>query len=528
MPVYKYNGTTYDIPEDVVSDFEKDMPEATLAYQVDGTVYDIPVSEKKGFLDTYPNASLYGEEVAQPAPSAREQLQAFYQENGAFLDDFEKRDAADRKLSAAESIDGGFSFFGANKNNSLVTDEERKQYGVLDAQRKQLEKAWYTSDEYLSQKNEGALELGQMRDDIHNAKKAYVNSQPQIKMSGLENAVMEGKTMGDYESQQFDIAARIMDKTIKLHNAPSKYDSNSGLKNMGIGAADKATDPALLSAGLTEITDNVGARVVLQKVQKELGNLNDLSEERIEKILSPAEKAVLRSWARYAQEQLNRQGDLSLGYQAGQGAVESLAFMAEFALTGGVGNAASEGAETLAKWLGKKWYGGFKGLGDEAVEAVMKAAGEKTLGKYGQKLGLALAETAGRTLVMPSTYRNISEKATEIETDEEGNSYLIGLNDAFIKGYADSFIENLSEGGRVNALGDLVGDIAGNIPAWKKMVNAFSNTKASELLKRLNSTGIMNTLRAGGWHGFGEEYLEEWYGNALRLLLRMIIMWWKN
>ena len=517
MPVYKYNGTTYDIPEDVVSDFEKDMPEATLAYQVDGTVYDIPVSEKKGFLDTYPNASLYGEEVAQPAPSAREQLQAFYQENGAFLDDFEKRDSADSKLSAAESMDGGFSLFGAKKNNSLVTDEERKQYGVLDAQRKQLEKAWYTSDEYLSQKNATALELGQMRDDIHNSKKAYVESQPQIKMSGLENAVMEGKTMGDYESQQFDIAARIMDKTIKLHNAPSKYDSNSGLKNMGIGAADKATDPALLSAGLTEITDNVGARVVLQKVQKELGNLNDLSEERIEKILSPAEKAVLRSWAMYAQEQLNRQGDLSLGYQAGQGTVESLAFMAEFALTGGVGKAASEGAETLAKWLGKKWYG-LKGLGDEAAEAVMKAAGEKTLGKYGQKLGLALAETAGRTLVMPSTYRNISEKATEIEEDEDGNRYLIGLNDAFIKGYADSFIENLSEGGRVNALGELVGDIAGNIPAWKKMVNAFSNTKASELLKRLNSTCMMNTLRAGGWHGFGEEYLEEWYGNALRTI----------
>lgn len=518
MPVYKYNGTTYDIPEDVVSDFEKDMPEATLAYQVDGTVYDIPVSEKKGFLDTYPNASLYGEEVAQPTPSAGEQLQAFYQENGAFLDDFEKRDTADSKLSAVESIDGGFSLFGAKKNNSLVTDEERKQYDALDAQRKQLEKAWYTSDEYLSQKNATALELGQMRDDIHNSKKAYVESQPQIKMSGLENAVMEGKTIGDYESQQFDIAARIMDKTIKLHNAPSKYDSNSGLKNMGIGAADKATDPALLSAGLTEITDNVGARVVLQKVQKELGNLNDLSEERIEKILSPAEKAVLRSWARYAQEQLNRQGDLSLGYQAGQGAVESLAFMAEFALTGGVGKAASEGAETLAKWLGKKWYTGVKGLGDEAAEAVMKAAGEKTLGKYGQKLGLALAETAGRTLVMPSTYRNISEKATEIEEDEDGNRYLIGLNDAFIKGYADSFIENLSEGGRVNALGELVGDIAGKIPAWKKMVDVFSNTKASELLKRLNSTGIMNTLRAGGWHGLGEEYLEEWYGNALRTI----------
>ena len=468
-------------------------------------------------------------ETAKPVPvrSAKEELDAFYQENGAFLEDFEKRDSLDLEEAAnAAIINEGISFF---KPKNRISKEERAKYNELSSQRKALEKAWYTSDEYLSQQDAKAYDLAQTQKELLKERNAYNDAHPykDIPGAGLVpiNAAVQ-RTTGDpevdSEKQMYDIAARINEETIKLHNAPSKYGNNSGLRNMGIGAKDKATDPALWSAGLTKITDDLGVRDVLAKIQKEKGNLNDLSEEAIEDILTPAEKAVLKAWARNAQEQMERQGNLSLGYQAGQGAVESLMYMAEFALTGGVGELASEGVEGMAKWLAKNAYK-VSGLADDAAEVAVRELGEKVtknaLGKYGAGLVKSLAETAGKTMVMPSTYKNIVEKATEIQKDEDGNSYLVEMNDAFAEGYVDSFIENLSEGGRVNAIGELVGGVAGKIPVYKKIVDKFSKTKASELLTMLNSTGVMNTLRAGGWHGFGEEYLEEWYGNALRTIL---------
>jgi hypothetical protein len=66
MPVYKLNGQTYDIPENVVANFEKDNPNATVAYQANGNTYDIPVSERKGFLSQFPDAVLEGQQKKQP------------------------------------------------------------------------------------------------------------------------------------------------------------------------------------------------------------------------------------------------------------------------------------------------------------------------------------------------------------------------------------------------------------------------------------------------------------------------------
>ena len=452
-------------------------------------------------------------------PSAKEQLDTFRAEHGAFMNDFETRDATETKEATAYSMRG--SFRPAKEGD--ITGEERAQYQDLLKQEEALKQAYYTSDEYLSMQGEKALQLAHMRDQITKDRLAHAQANPVIAQEGLFKinpyAVRGGNA--DAEQDMFETASRIMNETIKLNNAPSRYE-NTGFANFFKGAGDKATDVALWTAGLSEITDNLNVRGVLASVQNKLGNLNDLSEEKIEEILTPAEKAVLQAWAINAQTQIERAEDLSRGYQAGQGAVESLGFMAEFALTGGVGKAATEGTEAMAKWLGKKALTRFGGMADEVAEKAVKEFGEKVasnmVGKYTKNLGLSLAEAAGRTAVMPSTFRNITEKATEIETDENGNNYLVSMNDAFAKGLADSFIENLSEGGRVNALGELVGDIAGKIPAYAKIVDKFSHTKVGELYEALQGSGIMNTLRAGGWHGIGEEYLEEWYGNTLRTL----------
>lgn len=483
-------------------------------------------SELKGKMDyinqtyggQYTIESSYGsyndmDSLFNDIPSARERLEAFNAEHGAFMDDFEARDTAETKMARA-----GMSSGLVVPAEGSITGEERQRYNDLYKQEEALKKAWYNSPEYLESQGQTAVHLAQMRNEIDRGRLTFAQNNPVIE--GYNPSATRGAE-ADVELQLFETASRIIDDTIKLHNAPSRYDGANAWQNVkkfakGTGAT--LSDVDFWTSGLTEIADNLGVRNVLQKVQKELGNLNNLDEATIEGILSPAEKAVLQAWALNAQEQLNRSGDLSRAYQAGQGATESLGFMAEFALTGGVGKAASEGVETMAKWLGRKVLGQM----DDAAAATVREMGEKiaksTVGKYGARLADALAETAGKTLVMPSTFRNISEKAAEIQEDAEGNRYLTRMNDAFAKGFTDSFIENLSEGGRVNAIGDLIGDVAGKIPAYKKIVDKFANSKAGELLTAFNSSGIMNTLRAGGWHGFGEEYLEEWYGNALRTI----------
>lgn len=459
------------------------------------------------------NIGTFEEFNAKMGNTHKQNLDAFNTEFGSFMNDFESRDSAETKMSRA-----GMSSGLVVPAEGSITGEERQRYNDLYKQEEALKKAWYNSPDYLESQGQTAVHLAQMRNEIDRGRLTFAQNNPVIE--GYNPSATRGAE-ADVELQLFETASRIIDDTIKLHNAPSRYDGANAWQNVkkfAKGTGDTLSDVDFWTSGLTEIADNLGVRNVLQKVQKELGNLNNLDEATIEGILSPAEKAVLQAWALNAQEQLNRSGDLSRGYQAGQSATESLGFMAEFALTGGVGKAASEGVETMAKWLGRKVLGQM----DDAAAATVREMGEKiaksTVGKYGARLADALAETAGKTLVMPSTFRNISEKAAEIQEDAEGNRYLTRMNDAFAKGFTDSFIENLSEGGRVNAIGDLIGDVAGKIPAYKKIVDKFANSKAGELLTAFNSSGIMNTLRAGGWHGFGEEYLEEWYGNALRTI----------
>ena len=452
-------------------------------------------------------------------PTHKESLDAFTAEHGSWLNDFEARDSAETKKMVASSRSGLYM-----PSENAISGEERERYMELHKQEEALKKAWFTSDEYLAQKDADALFLSNVQKDLSRQRVEYAQANPPIKQEGLFqiNPYAVRGVEADTELERFATASRLMDDAIKMHNAPSRYDDKNVFLKFGKGAGDVLSDADFWTAGLTEIADNLGVRDVLSTVQEKLGNLNDLSEEAIENILSPAEKAVLQAWAINTQEQLKRKDDLSRAYQAGQGATESLGFMAEFALTGGIGKAATEGVEQMVKWLGKKALTKVGGMTDDVAAKVLKETGEKiaqsTVGKYGVGLAESLAEAAGRTGVMPSTFRNISEKATEIETDENGNNYLVRMNDAFASGLADSFIETLSEGGRVNALGTLFGDVAGKIPAYKKMVDKFSHTKASELWDAFNSSGVMNTLRAGGWHGLGEEYLEEWYGNALRTL----------
>ena len=82
MPIYKLNGETYDIPDNVVADFEKDNPSATITYHADGDEYEIPVSERDGFLKEFPEATT-GSQTPGPGSTKQPMMDAMTQQKKA-------------------------------------------------------------------------------------------------------------------------------------------------------------------------------------------------------------------------------------------------------------------------------------------------------------------------------------------------------------------------------------------------------------------------------------------------------------
>jgi hypothetical protein len=57
MPKYITGGKTYNIPDEKISVFEADYPDATIEYHIEGETYDIPLKDKQDFIKQYPNAT---------------------------------------------------------------------------------------------------------------------------------------------------------------------------------------------------------------------------------------------------------------------------------------------------------------------------------------------------------------------------------------------------------------------------------------------------------------------------------------
>ena len=58
MPRYITKDGAFNIPDDVIEDFERDNPDAKIEYEDNGDVYEIPIPKRDAFLKQYPNATL--------------------------------------------------------------------------------------------------------------------------------------------------------------------------------------------------------------------------------------------------------------------------------------------------------------------------------------------------------------------------------------------------------------------------------------------------------------------------------------
>ena len=98
---YKLNGKVYNIPDDVVADFEKDNPDATQAYKDESGIYDVPVSERDGFLKAFNKAVLYDENIKDEAQPTQEPANPVEAVRSTSLPSYEpKRDATPKEQTS--------------------------------------------------------------------------------------------------------------------------------------------------------------------------------------------------------------------------------------------------------------------------------------------------------------------------------------------------------------------------------------------------------------------------------------------
>lgn len=301
------------------------------------------------------------------------------------------------------------------------------------------------------------------------------------------------------EEVLYTAAKNLNDDTVRLYDAPSKYGKENGFDNYLKGAGDRASQVDFWTMGLTGIVDQYALKGVLDKIRTELGGMKELTAENIDETLSPMEKEVLSAFLRNADAQADRAQDLSRGYQAGQGAMDSAMFMAQFILSGAITSGAvdilsSGAAKGLSQWISNV-------IGKEAKTAATTAV-KKAVGR----LSGDAAEAVVYSMLQPGTMKSILEAQNSL--DETGE--IVDQRNAAFKGYLDYLVEVFSE-----HTGDYLGNVVGSL-GGKKLVNALSQTEFGKWGKAFLSSDKVKALRAGQWHGFLGEVSEEFIGAAMR------------
>lgn len=294
--------------------------------------------------------------------------------------------------------------------------------------------------------------------------------------------------------QNMLIAKDLYQEASDVMNAPVAG-NGEGIKNMGKGMWNRAKDGSFL-LDVKGFVDNMGIRSVLDKIQDKMGNLNaykNLDENVLNSILTPDEIEIVKALTMRSNAEYERKNDTAMGYTAGQGAADSIGFMASYLATGGATEAVQGAVRT---WLEKLVAG--------------------NIGKAVAGTTAALTGAAFRTVATPGVLNTVSQHLVETDTDEQGNLQLIEKGKAIKQGLTDYFIENVSESMAegLNPIKEYLGSIDG----VKKFMEKIPDMPMKEFFGELERTGVGKTLRAAGFNGLPEEMLEEWYGNALRYI----------
>ena len=459
-------------------------------------------ANKDALLKDHPDAQIqrvravdyWGEQRAD----LERQMQEFDAAHGQFLNEYEARQKGETIAGIAS---GGY----INPSNYL--SDNLAEYNLRNQERETL-RATYSNNPAVKAEREASLNAvkefsSKMEEEW---KQRYSDAIAKYRSEGGNIAAQGASSVIDNmaETQMYGAALKMLQEAQDTLEAPSKYDGSNGFVNFMKGAGHTFGSADFWTAGLTEIADNSKIRAAFERLAKKEGttDISKLTEEQIDAALSPAEKAAVLAFTQKALADYKRSADLSLGYQSGQSAAESLGFMAQFLLTGAVTSAAAKGATSgMAKWLARN-------LGNAMVKkaapgiAKLGARALQQTGKFALGTARSLIDAAVRTGLTTTLPRSISEQA--LPNVFEGT--LPEANEYILKGLGDAFIENWSE-----AYGGVL----------SKMVSTPASAMFGEWGKVIARSPFMKGLERGGFNGYLSEIGEEWFGSAMRSLLNV-------
>lgn len=322
-------------------------------------------------------------------------------------------------------------------------------------------------------------------------------------------------TPNNPEADVWQAARYFADKAKTTLSAPD--DNANGFVSFLKGHGARFSDADFWLAGLESIASNMKVKKVFDTISSKLASYADQNIEKeltdgdLDYLLSDAEKQLLLSFVTASEAEALRAQNTNNMYNAGVTSAESLGFMAQFILTGGVGDAFAAGskraARGLATWLAKN----TGKIGTRAASMASKA-GATLVGRGATAAADAVVtpflKSIPMTLMQTGLYKDYAQKLTE--RDEAGNlkydydtAVLPALRDAGLEVWSEMALEPvLSVFGKTMGIG--IDKLAG-----KSKVAAMFNTKLDDLATFFHNREAMEILAKAGFDGYFEEIGEE-------------------
>ena len=259
----------------------------------------------------------------------------------------------------------------------------------------------------------------------------------------------------------------------------------------------------------------VQVALLLKRLNDEIGSLDNLTSEDIDKHLNKEEALLLRSYFELmsAQKEARVNWKDNWKYTAGEIAGESIKFALEFAAIGGLADDVAKGATKGLTLAMEQWI-------DRGLQKGSKALLRKGVAWTADKVLRGGIKSAIVTAMRPSTYATIAQHLPE--QDEEGNirlgrNALIGALDAGIETISEMSGDLISKGLGVvmKPIGKGLGKVGKGV-ATKMFGEAVQNVKFNKWSVFFGGV-LPDYVKAAGFHGVVPEMLEEVVGNAMRL-----------
>lgn len=570
MPIYRANGNRYNIPDDKIQDFERRYPESKVEmYDGEGKKYAIPLSKRNKFQQRYEKWSYVTEETKKESPNtfvsnqnpqntivSEDELEnsiADYEESlghgkygAANTPLFQKvRQAA---TSAEQIADGIIDKNWISKSPSPsvsqgniggvpegrgVSNSSSNRTPVSDAYKSQFDKT--IEDRFADARTRLEKDvvfqfenmLDKLEEDIDQGIKSTSVKTPSLReslVSGLDAAINDNalhelgrikKSSGLSEEQL--LTRKYISEARDVIEMYKRKDGN-GLANFADAFA-RSFDSGILTLGATDAIDMGRVLAIANKIGDNGEGFEKLTKE---------EQQLMSAFSLLDQIQGSLQ--LDTWQNIGRGTMESLPYLVEFALTGGVGAAASAATKAAAKTAVKKIIGksASKAVSRIAANAGKNAAGRVAV-KAASKLGnaaidglvggtvMTLTSGAGHTAedVMSRMVGNhdirldsINDPGGELKTiyTHHGVEDRESLGLAFLKGFAANLIENGTEY-MGNYMGLNLGKLLSRFKGGRQLLTKPLIGKTTRFARQVG--------KLTGFNGFIPEVAEEELGMLL-------------